>query len=61
MKFILPFIFFISIKSNAQIVPQGFLVAPAYLESVKIGNQYWLKNKLREGGLNKAYMKKKQQ
>lgn len=46
MKFILPFIFFISIKSNAQIVPQGFLVAPAYLESVKIGNQYWLKNNL---------------
>ena len=46
MKFILPFIFFISIKSNAQIVPQGFLVAPVYLASVKIGNQYWLKNNL---------------
>ena len=46
MKFILSFIFFISIKSNAQIVPQGFLIPPAYLESVKIGTQFWLKNNL---------------
>ena len=46
MKLIIALIPFISLTVNAQIVPQGFIIPPAYMESVKIDNQYWLKNNL---------------
>lgn len=46
MKLIITVILFISITTNAQIVPQGFIIPPAYMESVTIGTQVWMKRNL---------------
>ena len=46
MKFILSILCLISINAKGQIVPQGFIIPPAYMESVTIGSQVWMKRNL---------------
>ncbi len=36
----------LNFNSKAQVVPQGFLIAPVVIESVTIGSQVWMKNNL---------------